>query len=496
MSDVDLLVGSPVAEAIGWAVIHSVWEGALVSGALGATLLIARSSRVRYLAAAAALLSLFCAFCLTFFLCLPPNPLNSASSLPLILPVWKSLSDAPARQGWSLSLTSLAPWLAPFWLVGVFFFVFRNLTGWISVQRLRRRGACGVAERWRATLVRLRDRLGVLRSVELLESCLADTPMVVGHLRPVILMPVGLLTGMPVAQIEAILLHELSHVRRSDYLSNVVQRSIETLLFYHPAVWWISRTIRTEREHCCDDAVVALNGDVHCYASALAALEEHRWTEREPAIAATGGNLVNRIRRLMSSNRTSGPMLPVLPFLAGCVLIATAALATAAWKPLPPRHNAAAVQQQAPQTESSYDKWLDEDVVYIITDAERAAFERLSTDEERDKFIEQFWSRRNPSPGNPVNAFEQEHYRRLAYANAHFQTASGEPGWKTDRGHMYIVYGPPDEIDAHPNGGQKMKLGYQDWGYRHLEGVGDNLSFTFVDDTGHGDYRLTPNAGH
>ena len=116
-------------------------------------------------------------------------------------------------------------------------------------------------------------------------------------------MPVGLLTGLPREQIEAILLHELAHIRRCDYLVNVLQRSVEGLLFYHPAVWWISRVIRAERENCCDDVVVATSGNAHEYAVALAALEENRWSGREPAVAATGGNLVKRIRRLLYPQR-------------------------------------------------------------------------------------------------------------------------------------------------------------------------------------------------
>ena len=120
-------------------------------------------------------------------------------------------------------------------------------------MRLRRRGVCGASERWQKELARLSRQLRLSRPVQLLESCLADVPMVLGHFRPVILIPVGVLAGLPAGQIEAILLHELAHIRRFDYLVNVLQRLVEGLLFYHPAVWWISRVIRAERENCCDD---------------------------------------------------------------------------------------------------------------------------------------------------------------------------------------------------------------------------------------------------
>ncbi len=139
---------------------------------------------------------------------------------------------------------------------------------------------------------------------------------------------------------------------------------------------------------------------------------------------------------------------------------------------------------------SPYSKWLNEEVVYIITPEERAAFGKLTTDEERDKFIEQFWLRRDPTPGTPENEFKEEHYRRIAYANSHF--ASSRPGWQTDRGHMYILYGPPDEIDSHPTGHPQSAYPFEDWRYWHLKGTGDNVDFRFIDRTGQREYQLAP----
>lgn len=151
-------------------------------------------------------------------------------------------------------------------------------------------------------------------------------------------------------------------------------------------------------------------------------------------------------------------------------------------------------QQTSNKVDSPWQKWLNEDVVYIISDEEKAAFERLTTDEERQHFVEQFWERRDPTPGTPENEFKEEHYRRIAYANNRFQTASGTAGWRTDRGHMYIVYGPPDEIDSHPKKADRA-YGIEMWIYRHVEGLGDNGSFTFIDRTGTRDYRLAPVIG-
>ncbi|MGD0832230.1 MAG: GWxTD domain-containing protein [Terracidiphilus sp.] len=159
-----------------------------------------------------------------------------------------------------------------------------------------------------------------------------------------------------------------------------------------------------------------------------------------------------------------------------------------------------AIQNTRGELSHAYKTWLDQDVSYIISDEERKAFHNLSNDEERDAFIEQFWLRRNPNPDSPENEFREEHYRRIAYANEHF--AAGKPGWKTDRGHIYISFGAPDGIDSHPAGGQyqrPMEEGggstvtypFEVWHYRHIEGVGDNIDLEFVDPCLCSDYHFT-----
>jgi GWxTD domain-containing protein len=149
---------------------------------------------------------------------------------------------------------------------------------------------------------------------------------------------------------------------------------------------------------------------------------------------------------------------------------------------------------------SPYKKWIEEDVVYIITAEERSAFLHLETNEEREQFIENFWLRRNPDPDSPENTFKEEHYRRIAYANEHY--ASGIPGWKTDRGRIYIMWGPADEVDSHPSGGsyerpsnegggETSTYPFEDWRYRYLEGIGEDVNIEFVDPTMTGEYHLT-----
>lgn len=169
-------------------------------------------------------------------------------------------------------------------------------------------------------------------------------------------------------------------------------------------------------------------------------------------------------------------------------------------KPLTPKEQRKRDEKLRKELETPYRKWLDEDVAYIITDDERKAFVNLETDEERDNFIEQFWLRRDPTPDTEENEYKEEHYRRIAYANDHF--ASGIPGWKTDRGRIYIMYGAPDEIDAHPSGGTYERpyeegggststYPFEDWRYRYIDGIGNNVILEFVDTTMTGEYHLT-----
>src|SRR5579883_878646 len=157
-------------------------------------------------------------------------------------------------------------------------------------------------------------------------------------------------------------------------------------------------------------------------------------------------------------------------------------------------------QKLKKELETPYRKWLNEDVAYIITDEERAAFKKLQTDEEREQFIEQFWLRRDPTPDTVENEFKEEHYRRIAYANEHY--ASGIPGWKTDRGRIYITFGPPDEIESHPSGGTYERppeegggttstFPFEQWRYRYIDGIGNNIIIEFVDPTMSGEYHMT-----
>lgn len=484
-------VEMPIAGAVGWTLLHSLWEGAILSAVLAVILFMLGSARARYAAACVAMLAMLGAFGVTLA-CIAPDTVHGLATTSGVrrFPTWdvRTGVDAP---GLTSRLAIVVPWLAPFWIAGVWIFYLRHVMGWISVCRLRRRGVCCAPERWQKELIRLGAELRISRPVLLLESCIVDVPIVLGHLRPLILVPIGILAGMPAEQVEGILLHELAHIRRCDYLMNLLQRFVEGLLFYHPAVWWISRVIRTERENCCDDIAVATSGNAHGYAVMLAELEQTRSSRCEPAVAATGASIVKRISRLLYPK---GPNSAWTPLFGSVVLITIAAVAVAAWQSEPVHQDSAAAQRTDQARASRYAKWLNGDVVYLIADQERAAFQRLTTDEERDEFIKQFWLRRDPTPGTEENEFKEEHYRRISYANERFGTKSGRSGWQTDRGHMYIVYGPPDEIESHPSSGAQIRYPFEVWKYRYVEGIGGNLSVTFVDRLRTGEYALAPGS--
>src|SRR5215813_13413856 len=169
-------------------------------------------------------------------------------------------------------------------------------------------------------------------------------------------------------------------------------------------------------------------------------------------------------------------------------------------KPLTDKERKRREDKLRKELETPYKKWLNEDVGYIISDEEKQAWKRLATDEEREQFIEQFWLRRDPTPDSVENEFKEEHYRRIAYSNERY--ASGIPGWKSDRGRIYIMYGPPDEIEDHSSGGtyeRPIEEGggttstypFQQWRYRYIEGVGTNIIIEFVDPTMSGEFRMT-----
>jgi len=310
--------------ALGWALFHFLWQGALVavvSGAL-AWLLRERSPALRYALSCGALATMLAL------------PVATAWSLSRRAPASEAPTGAVAasrelvlsRSGPSEAFVSgeaflpanvrnrieaLRPWALAAWFAGVLLLTLRFLGGLASAQRMTRRGTRPAPAIWQATLGRIAERLSISRSVRLLESTVVQVPTAIGAFRPVILFPATVFLGLPTRGLEALIAHELAHVRRHDYLVNLLQTVAETLLFYHPAVWWVSARIRSEREQCCDDLAIAATGDARTYARALIRLEEMRGAAPALAVAAGGGNLWKRVLRLLTQappadNRPSG----------------------------------------------------------------------------------------------------------------------------------------------------------------------------------------------
>lgn len=248
----------------------------------------------------------------------PANPIKQVA---------KPQSAADVITGWRLAAAdALRPWLAEFvlvWCVGVVLFALRPLLSWYTVRRLRTVGISAVPDGVQNLLQQSAQRLGLRQAVQVLQSTLVNVPVVVGCFRPVILLPMSLVTGLPANQLEAILAHELAHIRRHDYVVNLVQILIETVFFYHPAVWWLSRRIRTEREHCCDDLAVAALGNAVEYGRALLAVAELPGASTSLAMGVNDGSLLSRVQRIVglrsdhdSSRSTASAVLFSLSLLA------------------------------------------------------------------------------------------------------------------------------------------------------------------------------------
>lgn len=233
-----------------------------------------------------------------------PSSVARATAAPVAV-LWTRLPFLSAR------VAAARPWLLAAWGVGVLLLSFRLSIQWISAQRLTQRRTRPAPREATRALAALATRLRITRPVRLLESAAVAVPTALGAFRPVVLFPFSALTGLSPDQLEALLAHELAHVRRHDYLVNFAQCVVETLFFYHPAVWWISHRIRIEREKCCDDLAVAATGDARAYARALVDLEQLRGGSLQLALAADGsGPLWNRVARLFPSSGRSADDVP------------------------------------------------------------------------------------------------------------------------------------------------------------------------------------------
>ena len=377
MTHIQSLLAQPACRALGWALLHFLWQGTLAALALAACNFALRDSpaRVRYAVSCLFLMVLLALPVLTFTAslvqapALPPTPAGLPLRIAAATPV-ATAAPAPAIARPSLqdSLTPLLPWIVALWITGVVLLSMRWIGAWTYLHRLRRAASLPVPPDWERALRDLMRRAAVSVPVRLSIQRLAQVPCVIGWLRPVILMPAASLTGLDWRALEALLAHELAHIRRHDYLVNLVQTTVDTLLFYHPAVWWVSRQIRIERENCCDDFAAQLFGDRVTYARALVDLEQIRAAEPAFAMSARGGSLIHRIQRLLCASvpERRGPAWP--PALAGVAVAAFLAVALH-----PPVHaERPALPAPAAQPEQAHD---------FLTGIVAAGFRNLTVDE-------------------------------------------------------------------------------------------------------------------
>ncbi len=342
MEFINQFISEEIIYALGWTVLHSLWQAAAVGLLLSVVTLKLRNqaAEVRYRVAYAALLVTFGVAVATFFSYYNGN--GTADFGPGIL---LQVEEHPygyhyvyEKEGEIYEIYSYKvgdilqqiffyfdnnlPTIVFIWLLGAAFFVLRLLGGLAYVQHLKTAYTNTLPEKWQYMLEDLAAQIPVRRSVELLESALIKVPVVIGHFKPVILLPVGAVNGLTSGQVEAILAHELAHIARHDYLLHILQSAIEIFFYCNPAVWWISANIRTERENCCDDTAIALCGNELAYAKALVALQEMSITAPPFAMTfATNKNqLLKRIQRILNQPQNRSDIMEKLT--ATCLLLA------------------------------------------------------------------------------------------------------------------------------------------------------------------------------
>jgi beta-lactamase regulating signal transducer with metallopeptidase domain/uncharacterized protein YnzC (UPF0291/DUF896 family) len=316
--------------ALGWALVHFLWQGTAVGALAAVAMALCSRTSMRYIVAVSALTLMFLSPLATFAYYAQQNSGLAPSGQP----------SASAAVGWPIAMghivvassgsqMPLAPsrdeivWLVEAWLVGVALFSLRSAGGFLLLERKRRQQSSTISERVLEICYTLQDRLRVKRAIQYCECKWLQAPAVIGWFRPIVFLPATALTGLSQDQLQAVIAHELAHIRRFDSFVNVFQVCVETLLFYHPAVWWLNKRIRAEREHCCDEIAVSVCGNAVEYARALTLMEEWR---RAPvfALAANGGPLTDRIIRVLGIKTLGAGMRSV--GMTGGLLCLSAAL--------------------------------------------------------------------------------------------------------------------------------------------------------------------------
>lgn len=325
------LISDEIISALGWTIVHSLWQGALVAIMLASLLVIMKKtdSRIRSLVSIGALV-IFVALTVRTFtdtynksIALKESNLVVVNTTPQVVkpaaPV--AIENAATENPASIEnyfnnaadffigyFKEHLPMIVLLWLLGVVVLTLRLIGGYAYTQRLKSHKVFPVTEKWKNSFNQLCKRINIKRPVELAESAIVKIPVTIGYFKPVILLPLGSLTGLPTEQVEAIIVHELAHIQRADFIINIIQSVVETIFFYHPAVWWMSSAIRKERENCCDDMAVETCGDSFTYAKALVNVRAFGSGETGLAMAVFKKNekLFRRINRMILKQKNPG----------------------------------------------------------------------------------------------------------------------------------------------------------------------------------------------
>jgi beta-lactamase regulating signal transducer with metallopeptidase domain len=316
-----------VMHSLGWALLHFLWQGIAVAALAAVLMTLCRRASARYAVAVGALVLMLAAPVATFFFIARSGAASRAITSPVAQTQPTVASNVVVRASAGISRISpsfdVLPWLVETWLLGVAFFSLRSAGGFLLLERERRKQSAAPSARVLAICQTLQRRLGLDRTIRYCKCQWLQAPAVMGWFRPIVLLPVTALSGLSEEQLQLIVAHELAHIQRLDVFVNVFQISVETLLFYHPAVWWLNQRIRAEREHCCDDIAVSLCGNPVEYARALTLMEEWR-SAPVLAMAANRGPLSDRILQVLGLERVGAGARGI--GLTGSLLCLTAAL--------------------------------------------------------------------------------------------------------------------------------------------------------------------------
>ena len=318
MNFLNEFIPKQLLNAIGWTIFYSIWQAIIAAILVGCILVTCnqKSARLRYNLTLTIIFILFAASIVTFYKAYTSyeNETSSITTDNLVmksdvitgLPILTPKGEIEIFDNIKYSFNRYLPLIVSIWFLGVIIFSFRIIGGLLYVQRLREVGIKTPDEQWSIILGNISGKIDLKRIVKIFESSLVKIPVAIGYFKPIILFPLGILSGLPQNQIEAIIAHELAHIKRNDFIVNLVQTFIEAFFFYHPAVWWISSIINRERENCCDDIAVGYCLDSTIYSKALYNLQETCMQEKKIALAALGkrNNLYRRIKRMNANNNS------------------------------------------------------------------------------------------------------------------------------------------------------------------------------------------------